>query len=196
MHEDIYTELRQGWGVGAGSVAVGGEPQVLIESHSSASSILRVLSLSRLLFTALQTRVFPASPVSQVKQASRQDGIQICLHLFLRSCIFIFCLIYLLVVVQSLSCGQLFVIPWTAASQAFLSFTRYSSLLKLTFIESGMPSNCLIPCRPSSLALIFPSIRVFSSESALLIRWPKCWSFSFSICPSNECSRLISFRID
>ena len=103
----LHRTERQGWGVGAGRAAVGGELRVLIESHSSALSILRVLSLSRLLFTALQTRVFPASPVSQVKQASRQDGIQICLHLFLRSCIFIFCLIYLVVVVQSLSCVQL-----------------------------------------------------------------------------------------
>ena len=137
---------------------------------SSALSVLRVLSLSGLLFTALQTRAFPASPVSQVKQPLGRMEFQICLHLFLRSCILIFCLIYL-VVVQSLSCVQLFVIPWTAASQAFLSFPSYSSLVKLMFIESVMPSNHLILCCPLLLLpSIFPSIRVFSNESALHIR--------------------------
>ena len=87
--------------------------------------------------------------------------------------------------------------PWTAAHQASLSITNSRSLLKLMSIESVMPSNHFILCRPLLLLpSIFPSIRVFSNESALCIRWPKYWSFSFSISPSNECSGLISFRMD
>ena len=84
--------------------------------------------------------------------------------------------------------------PWTAARQASLSFSISQSLFKLMSIESVMPSNCLIPCHPL-LPSIFPSIRVFSNESALPIRWPKYWSFSFNISPSNEYSGLISFRM-
>ena len=84
-------------------------------------------------------------------------------------------------------------IPWTAAS---LSITNSRSLLKLMPIESMMPSNHLILCRPLLLLSIFPSIRVFSNESVLCIRWPKHWNFSFSISPSNEYSGLISFRMD
>ena len=95
--------------------------------------------------------------------------------------------------VQSLSCVQLFVTPWTTARQASPSITNSQSLLKLMSIESVMPSNHLI-CRPLLLLpSIFPSIRVFSNESALHIRWPKYWSFSFSISPSNEHPGLISF---
>ena len=94
------------------------------------------------------------------------------------------------------SCVQLFVTTWTAAHQASLSFTISRRLLKLTSIESVMPSNHLILCHPLLPPSVFPSIRVFSSESVLCIRWPKSWSFSFSICPSNEYSGLISFRID
>ena len=87
--------------------------------------------------------------------------------------------------------------PWAAACQASLSFTMSQSLLKLMSIESMMPSDHLIFCRSLLLlASIFPSIRVFSNESILCIRWPKYWSFSFSITPSNEYSGLISFRID
>ena len=87
--------------------------------------------------------------------------------------------------------------PWTAASQVFLSITDSRSLLKLMFIESVMPSNYLTLCRPLLLPpSIFPSIRVFSSESVLHIRWPKNWSFSFSISPSSEYSGPISFRRD
>ena len=98
---------------------------------------------------------------------------------------------------QSLSRVQLFVTPWTAARQASLSITNSLSLLKLTSIERVMPSNHLILCCPLLLlSLIFLSIRVFSNESALHIRWPKYWSFSFSIHPSNGYSGLISFRID
>ena len=89
------------------------------------------------------------------------------------------------------------VTQWIAAGQASLSFTNSRSLLKLMSIESVMPSNHLILCRPLLLPpSIFPSIRVFSNESVLPIRWPKCWSFSFSISPSNEYSGLISFRMD
>ena len=99
--------------------------------------------------------------------------------------------------VQSLSCVQLFKTPWTAARQASLSITNFWSLLKLMSIESVVPFNHLILCRPLLLLhSIFPSIRVFSNESVLHIRWPKFWSFSFSIHPSNEYSGLISFRID
>ena len=101
------------------------------------------------------------------------------------------------VVVQLLSCGQLFVTPWTAAYEASLSFTISWSLLKLMSIESVMPSNHLILCRSRLLSSsIFPSIRVFSNESALHIRWPKDWSFSFSISPSNEHSGLVTSRMD
>ena len=98
--------------------------------------------------------------------------------------------------VQSLSCVQLFVTPWTAAHQASLSITNSPSLLKLMSIESMMPSNHLILCHLLLLLLsVFPSIRVFSSES-VLIRWPKHWNFSFSSSPSNEYSGLITFRMD
>ena len=98
--------------------------------------------------------------------------------------------------VQSLSHVQLFVTPWTAARQAFLSIAKSRSLLKLTCIKLVMPSNHLILCHALLLPSVFPSIRVFSNESALHIRWPKYWSFSFSISPSNEYSGLISFRMD
>ena len=99
--------------------------------------------------------------------------------------------------VQSLSCDWLFATPWTAACQASLSITNYRSLLKLMSIESVMPSNHLILyCLLLLLPSIFPSIRVFSNELVVCIRWPKYWSFSFSISPSNENSGLISFWID
>ena len=98
---------------------------------------------------------------------------------------------------QSLSSVQLFVTAWTAAHQASLSLTNSRSLLKLMSVESVMPYNHLILCRPLLLPpSIFPSNRVFSNESALRIRWPKSWSLSFSISPSNEHSGLISFRMD
>ena len=101
------------------------------------------------------------------------------------------------VVVQLLSHVQLFATPWTAACQASLSCTISRGLLKLVSIELMMLSNHLILCHPLlSLTSIFSSIRVFSNESAIHIRWPKYWSFSFSISPSNEYSGLISFRID
>ena len=104
--------------------------------------------------------------------------------------------IHNVVVVQSFIRGQLFSASWTAALQASLSFTISWSLLKLMSIESVMPSNHLILYRPLLLlSSIFPSIRVFSNESSLCIRWPKCWSFSFSSL-SKEYSVLISFRID
>ena len=99
--------------------------------------------------------------------------------------------------VQSLSHVRLFVTPWTATHQDSLSITNSQSLLKLMSIKSVMPSNHLILCCPLLLLpSIFPSIRVFSNESVLCIRWPKYWSFSFTISPSNEYSEMISFRID
>ena len=99
--------------------------------------------------------------------------------------------------VQLLSRVRLFVTPWTEARQASLSITNSRSLPKLMSIESVMPSNHLILCRPLLLPpSIFPSIRVFSNESVLHIRWAKYWSFSFSISPSSEYSGLISFRMD
>ena len=99
--------------------------------------------------------------------------------------------------VQSLRHVQLFVTPWTAACQASLSITNSWSLLKLMAIEQLMPSNHHLLGRPLLLlSSIFPSITVFSKQSILCIRWPKYWSFSFSISPSNEYSGLISFRMD
>ena len=98
---------------------------------------------------------------------------------------------------QLLSCVRLFVTPWAAVHQASLSITNSWSLLKFMAIESVIPSNHLTLCHPLFLLpSVFPSIRVFSSESVLHIPWPKYWSFSFSISPSNEYSGLISFRMD
>jgi len=98
--------------------------------------------------------------------------------------------------VQSLSCVWVFVTPWTVPREASLSITNSRSLPKLTSIESAMPSNHLILCFPLLLpSSIFLSIRVFSNESVLRIRWPKYWSFRFSISPSDEYSGLISFRM-
>ena len=98
--------------------------------------------------------------------------------------------------VQSPSRVWLFATPWITALQASLSITNSGSLPKPMSIESVMPSSHLILCRPLLLPSIFPSIRVYSNESALRIRWPKYWSFSFSISPSNEHPGLISFRMD
>ena len=99
--------------------------------------------------------------------------------------------------VQLLSHVRLFAAPWTAARQASLSITNSRSLLKLRSIESVMPSSHLVLCHPLLLPpSIFPSIQYFSNESVLHIRWPKYWSFSFSISPSNEHPGLISFRMD
>ena len=99
--------------------------------------------------------------------------------------------------VQSLSHVQLFATPWTAAHQASLSITNSQSLLKLMSIESVMPSNHLILCCPLFFPpSVFPNIRIFSNVSVLHSRWPKYWSFSFSISPSNEYSGMISFRMD
>ena len=99
--------------------------------------------------------------------------------------------------VQLLNCVRLFATPWTAAHQASLSITNSQSPPKPTSIESVMPSNHLLLCRPLLLLpSVFPSIRVFSNESALHIKWPKYWSFSFNISPSNEHRGLISFKMD
>ena len=108
----------------------------------------------------------------------------------------VYFILLVLVIVQLLSHVQFFETPWTAAHQASLSFIISWSLLKLISFESMMPSNHLIPCHPLLLPpSIFPSIRVFSNESVLHIRWPKYWSFSFNISPSSEYSGLIFFRI-
>ena len=104
-------------------------------------------------------------------------------------------LLWALVVAHSLSYIWLFVIPLTVTRQASLCFSISWSFLKPMSIESVMPSNHLIVCHPLLLSSIFPSIWVFSNESAIYIKWPKYWSFSFSISPSNEYSGLISFRI-
>ena len=105
--------------------------------------------------------------------------------------------VVIVVVIQSLSHAQLFMIPWAAAGQASLSITNSQSLLKLMSTESVMPKNHLIFCHPLLLMpLLFPCIRVFSNESVLCIRRPKYWSFSFSLSPSNEYSGLMSFSID
>ena len=119
-------------------------------------------------------------------------------HLVLRFSEQVFSFIHTAVVVALLlSCIRLFVTPGTRARQASLSSAISRNLLKLMSIESMMPSNRLILCRPLLLLLsVFPSIKVFSSESALRIRWPKYWSFSFSISPFNEYSGLISSRTD
>ena len=98
--------------------------------------------------------------------------------------------------VQLLTCVRLFATPWTTAHQASLSFTISWNLFRLMSFELIMPSNHLILCCSLLLASVFPSIRVFSSELALHIRQPRYWSFSFNISPSNEYSRLISFRVD
>ena len=97
---------------------------------------------------------------------------------------------------QSLSCVRIFATPWTVARQASLSIINSQSLLKLRSIESVMPSNQLILCHLLLLSSVFHSIRVLSNESVLCVRWPKYWSFSFNISPSNEYSGLISFRMD
>ena len=114
-----------------------------------------------------------------------------------RTCMHMHTAMNMVVVVQLLSCVQLFATPWTAACQASLSVANSQSLLKLMSIESVMPSNHLTLCCPLLLLpSIFPSIRVFSNESVLHIRWSEYWSFSFSISPSNEYSGPIFFRID
>ena len=112
-------------------------------------------------------------------------------------CMFVCLCVYQFSSVQSLSRVRLFATPWTAGRQTSLSITNSRSLLKLMYIESVMPYNHFILCCPLLLLpSIFPNIRVFSNESVLHIGWPRYWNFSFSICPSNEHSGLISFRMD
>ena len=106
-------------------------------------------------------------------------------------------ILFLVIVVHSLTCVQFFVTPWTAACQVSLPFTNSQSSPKLMSIESMMPCSHLILCHPLLLLpLIPPSIRVFSNESTVCMRWPKYWSFSFNISPSNEHPGLVSFRMD
>ena len=129
-----------------------------------------------------------ASAVPQGKSAT-------CMYVYIY--MYIHTHIYFSQSIQLLSCVWLFATPWTAALQASVSIANFQSLLKFMSIKLVMPSNYLILCRPLLLLpSIFPSIRGFSNESALCIRWPKYWSFSFSIIPSNEHPGLISFRMD
>ena len=116
--------------------------------------------------------------------------------MFMALMLMMFSQVYQFSSVQSLSHVWLFATSWTAALQASLSFTISQSWLKLLFIELVMLSNHLIFCHPLLLPSIFPRIKVFSNESALCVKWPKYWSFSFRIGPSNEYSWLISFKID
>ena len=132
-------------------------------------------------------------PHFQMAMLTSQEQNQYNIHIPYTESGFCICAI---VLVQSFSCVRLFATPWTAAHQASLSFTILWSLLKLMSIESVMPPNHLILCRPLLLPSIFPRTRVFSNESTLCIRWPKYWSFSSSISPSNEYSEFISFRIN
>ena len=125
-----------------------------------------------------------------------QNCILLHLALLLQPCCWAFHCTCCCLAVQSISRVQLFTTPWTAARQASLSFAISRSLHKLMSIELMIPSNLHILCCPLLLPSIFASIRVFSSKSALWIRWPKYWSFNFSISPSNEFLGLISFRIN
>ena len=164
----------------------------LVLSCMSYLYILKVNPLSvvsfAIIFSHSEDYLFPLFIVSfAVKQ----------LLSLIRSHLFIFVFNFCYSTVQSLICVRLFETPWTAAHQASLSIVNSQSLLKLTSIESVMPSNHLILCHPLLLLpSIFPSIRVFSNQLALHMRWPKYWSFSFSISPSNEHPGLISFRMD
>ena len=150
---------------------------------------------------------FPTGNTKSYLKNLRQPLEVSVLHLYLTKLIFLkrkwkyisllFLFSYQFSSVQSLSYVLLFATPWTAAGQAPLSIANSQSLLKLMSIESVMPSNHLILCHPLLLLpLIFPSVRVFSNESVLCITWPKYWSFSLSISPSNEYSRLISSRMN
>ena len=148
------------------------------QSLSKANLFLKTVSSRNLIITGLPS--------------SQMQGRRVLALLLQRVRLF-----YFYCSVHSPSCVRLFVTPWTTAHQASLSITNSQSLLKFMSIESVMPSNHLILCCPPFLLpSIFPSIRVFSNESVLQIGWPKYWSFSFSISPSNEYSGLISFKID
>ena len=129
----------------------------------------------------------------KIQLTLKQQGFELLIHLYMD---FFSPILNQFRSVQSLNCVRLFATPWTAARQASLSITNSWSLLKLMSIESVMPSKHLILCHPLHLPSILPSIRGFSNESVLHIRWPKYWSFSFSMSPSNEYSGLISFRMD
>ena len=171
----------------------------------SSGKLLRfgLLTFSRsssvsLPFTGRDLKISCFCPSAFSKYASSSvsscEGSQIIVWLEL----FIILIMYILWFssVQLLSRVRLFATLWIAASQASLSITNSRSLLKLMSIESVIPSNHLILCHPLILPSIFPSIRVFSSKSGLHVRWPKYWSFSFSISPSKEHPGLISFRMD
>ena len=128
--------------------------------------------------------------------STRGGTLNLCMHVLDKCMRKTSYFMYFVVVVQSLNPVGFVVTPWTAAQQASLSITNSQSLRRFMSIESVMPSNHLILCCPLLLPSIPPSIRVFSNESILHIRWPKYWSFSLSVSPSNEYSGLISFRMD
>ena len=174
--------------------AVQGTPKSLLQHHSSKASIFQCSA-----FFTVQLS-YPYMTTGKIIALTRWTFVGKIMSL-------LFNILSRLVItflskssVQSLSCVRLFVTPWIAARQASLSIsniTNSQSLLKLMSIKSMMPSNHLILCQPLLLPpSVFLSIRVFSNESVLCIRWPKYWSFSFSISPSNEYLGLISFRID
>ena len=170
------------------------------------SKVWRVFCIhgqSPCLYLPLLQSIYPPSSPTKEHPGTKPHGLDVSGALFLEVHYppGLFCSTHLSWVsfssVQSLSRVRLFVTPWAAAHQASLSITNSRSLFKHLSIESVMPSNHLILCHPLLLLPpVFPSIRVFSNESALCIRWPKYWSFSFSISPSSEYSGLISFRMD
>ena len=171
-------------------LAVQGTLKSLVQHHSSKASVLQhsaffMVKLSHLYMTTGKT-------IALIRWTFAEKVMSLLFNMLSRLVI-----AFLPRSIHSLSCVRLLVTPWTAARQASLSITNSWSLVKLMSIKLVMPSNHLILC--SSLLLlpsIFPSIRVISNESVLCIRWPKYWSFSFSISPSNKYSGLISFRID
>ena len=170
-----------------------------VETWNGSISIMIFFPQNWCNITIISIKIFWISQYSEYITTSTAPWFQSLIFcLYFRQCIKIFILISRFSQsVQSLSCVWLFVTPWTAACQASMSITNSWSLPELISLESVMPSNHLILCRPLLLPpSIFPSIRVFSSESVLRIRWPKYWSFSFNISPSNKHSGLISFRMD
>ena len=166
--------------------------------ESSAERWSPVQSVEKILLSVVSMLAGNTAPPSQDNGSSgpeKRPDARACFSFFTNPCLAAHWS-SLSVGVQSLSRVRLFPTPWTAACQAALSITRSQNLLRLMSIESMMPSDHLILCRPLLLFSIFPSIRVFSNVSTLRVRWPKYWGFSFSINPSNEYSGLISFRSD
>ena len=169
---------------------------------SMSSASIRALPSQQTCYMCQTRKIFPPEVSSSAakKQWALMDmkGVSECLHWPIQGTLYVVAFrVSMFSSVQSLSHVQLFVTPWIAARQASLSITNSRSSHRLTSIESVMPSSHLILCRPLLLLPpIPPSIRVFSNESTLCMRWPKYWSFSFCIIPSKEIPGLISFRMD